>query len=256
MVGCHAAGDDLLLWDGYSSARVAAGGSRVDVDLAEESLRDGHHFAQVFLLMALVVALRWHGRFHLHAGALVTPGGAGILVAGGAGAGKSTLTLALLESGCAYLGDDAVFLPHEAGAVQALPRPFHVAPRTAAAFPRLAALLSDRLASGDKRRLDPRQAWPGRERDVMALPWVLLLPRVSDAPSTTLVPLPRAEAMGSLIESSALVVVDGLPGREEHLAVLQRVADGARAFAVESGLDLLASPAGTTARLLRSVGAL
>jgi hypothetical protein len=192
--------DGLVLWDGHSLARVAAGGGLVEVDVAEESLRDGYLFAHVMLLVALVVALRWRGLFHLHAGALVAPDGRGILVAGGAGAGKSTLTLALLEAGCASLGDDAVFLSSRAGdaAVMALPRPFHVAPRTAAAFPRVGALVSDLLPTGEKRRLDPRLAWPGRERASMALPLLLLLPIVSGAATTVARPLSSAEAMGAL----------------------------------------------------------
>ena len=254
ILDCHADGDDLLLWDGHSRARVAAGGALLEVDVAEDSLRDGYLFAHVFLLVSLVVALRWRGLFHLHAGALVAPDGRGILVAGGAGAGKSTLTLALLEAGCAYLGDDAVFLSSREGdeAVLALPRPFHVAPGTAAAFPRVGALLSDLLPTGDKRRLDPRRAWPGRERSSMALPALLLLPHVSGAATTVVESLTAAEAMGALIESSTLVVVDGLPGGAEHLDVLRRVADGVRAWRVESGLDLLGAPRETADRLLRS----
>ena len=144
IVDCHGEGEELTVWDGHSRARIAAAGGLVELDVADQSLRDGHFFAHVLLLIALVLALRWHGLFHLHAGALVAPDGRGILVAGPAGAGKSTLTLALLEAGCAYLGDDAVFLSARCGdeAVLALPRPFHVAPRTATAFPRIGALLS------------------------------------------------------------------------------------------------------------------
>lgn len=251
---CHADGDDLLLWEGHSRARIAAGGARIEVDVAEESLRDGYLFAHVFLLISLVTALRWRGIFHLHAGALVAPDGRGILVAGGAGAGKSTLTLALLEAGCEYLGDDAVFLStrgDDAG-VLSLPRPFHVAPGTAVAFPRVEALLSDLLPTGDKRRLDPRLAWPGRERSRMGLPSLLLLPHVSGAATTIVEPLTSADGMGALIESSTLVVVDGLPGGAEHLQALRRVADEARAWRVELGLDLLARPVETAEKLLGS----
>jgi hypothetical protein len=255
ILDCHFEEDDLILWDGHSRARVAAGGARVEVAVADESLRDGYLFAHVLLLISLVLALRWHGLFHLHAGALVAPDGRGILVAGGAGAGKSTLTLALLEAGCAYLGDDAVFLSSRSvgPVVMALPRPFHVAPRTAAAFPRVGAMLSDLLPTGEKRRLDPRRAWPGRERSSMALPSLLLLPQVSGAVETVVEALSSAEAMGALIESSTLVVVDGLPGSAEHLEVLRRVADGVRARRVEAGLDLLQRPAEAAAMLLRAI---
>ncbi len=136
-------------------------------------------------------------------------------VAGGAGAGKSSRTLALLEAGCSYLGDDAVFLSVRGGspAVLALPRPFHVAPRTAAAFPRISGL-----------------------------------------PTTTVERLSSAEAMGALIESSTFVIVDGLPGGSEHLDVLRRLGDGVEAWRVESGIDLLALPVETVQRVLQSRG--
>ncbi len=254
ILDCHGEGDDLLLWDGHSLARVRAGGALVEVDVADESLRDGYLFAHVLLLVSLVLALRWRGLFHLHAGGLVAPGGRGILVAGGAGAGKSTLTLALLEAGCAYLGDDAVFLSvrGDEASVLSLPRPFHVAPRTAEAFPRVAALLSDLLPTGDKRRLDPRLAWPGLERSSMRAPSLLLLPHVSGGAVTTVEPLSSADALGALIESSMLVVVDELPRQREHMEVLRGVSDGMRAWRVESGLDLLARPEATVERILRT----
>ena len=214
IVDCHADGDDLLLWDGHSTARIAAGGARIDVDVADGSLRDGYLFAHVLLFIALVLALRWRGIFHLHAGALVAPDGCGILVSGHAGAGKSTLTLALLEAGCAHLGDDAVFLSSRPGdpAVLAFPRPFHVAPRTAEAFPRIAALLDDFLPSGEKRRLDPRRAWPGRERATMDRHRRCSSPPSPGAAGTVVEPVGPAEALGELVESSTFVVVDGLPG--------------------------------------------
>jgi hypothetical protein len=147
-----------------------------------------------------------------------------------------------------------VFLSSREGApaVLALPRPFHVAPRTGAAFARVGALLSDLLPTGEKRRLDPRLAWPGRERSSMGLPDLLLLPHVSGAATTVVESLSAAEAMGALIESSTLVVVDGLPGAGEHLDVLRRAANGARAWRVESGRDLLGAPRETADRLLRS----
>ncbi len=225
------------------------------VDVAEASLRGGHHFAHVLLLVSLVLALRWRGLFHLHAGALVTPGGRGVLIAGGTGAGKSTLTLALLEAGCSYLGDDAVFLATAPGAltVLGLPRPFHVAPRTADAFPRIAPLLGSRLPAGQKRRLDPRAAWPGRERSSMGLPSAILLPSVVGGPTTSAEPLPSAEALGALIESSAYVVVGEFPRGREHLRVLRQIADAAAATRIGLGLDLLERPYDVGRRVLAAI---
>jgi len=57
----------------------------------------------------------------LHAAVLGTPGGA-LALSGPSGAGKTTLTLALLESGCAYLSDDFCPIHRETGLVHPFPR--------------------------------------------------------------------------------------------------------------------------------------
>lgn len=252
VVQARAVAGALVLSDGASTARVAADGARVDLSVAPASLADRHTFEHVLALVALVVALRHRGLFHLHAAALALPDGRAALVAGGAGAGKSTLTLALLEHGLAYLGDDAAFLAAGPAGVQVLsfPRPFHVAPQTARMIPRLLPLLGDRYAVGDKRRLDPRVAFPGRERATAGPPALVLLPEVSGRPRTEAEEVPSAVALGALIESSALVMVDGLPGADRQLALLAAVAEGARCIKATLGRDLLERPADVASALL------
>ena len=241
----HVDGDELLLSDGASRFHIPSGGRSLAMDVADASLEDEYAFAHSSFVGTLALALRWHGRFHVHAGALVSPRGSGILVAGHSGAGKSTLTLALLEAGCAYLGDDALLLEacREGDRIHAFPRLFHVAERTARAFPRIEPLLGSQLPAGDKRFLDPSVAWPGRQRPSMDAPSILLFPHVTGEAATVVEPFDSAEALGRLVESSTFVVVDGLPGGEEHLAALTRIADEASAFAVHLGKDLLARPA-------------
>jgi hypothetical protein len=198
----------------------------------------------VLVLMALVLALRHRGLYHLHAAALARPDGRAVLVAGGAGAGKSTLSLVLLDRGpLSYLGDDACFLRAGVGGpeVLAFPRTFHVPERTAAAFPRLRPLLGERGApSMPKLSLDPRRAFPGRERTHAGAPALVLLPQVTGAPTTEVEPVPAAVALGALIESSALLLVDGLPGRDENLALLRAAVEGAQCLSLRLGTDLLA----------------
>jgi hypothetical protein len=84
----------------------------------------------------------------------------------------------------------------------------------------------------------------------MAGPSLLLLPRVTAEARTVTERVASAVALGALIESSVLLVVDGLPGGAEQLDVLRGMADGARAWRVDLGHDLLADPAGTAGRLL------
>ncbi len=59
----------------------------------------------------------------LHAGGLVLPGGGVLAVSGPSGAGKTTLSAALLRAGCGFLADDAVALEQRDGVVLAHPGP-------------------------------------------------------------------------------------------------------------------------------------
>lgn len=234
----------IVLTDGRSIARVAAGGAHIDLAVSPRSLEDQHAFEHVLALLALVVALRWRGLFHLHAAVLASGGGA-VVVAGPAGSGKSTLALALLEhAGLAYLGDDAAFLALRSGGPRllAFPRPFHVGAAAARAFPRVSSLLGADIGSGGKRRLDPGVAFPGRALAEAEAPRLVLLPVVSGRPTTRVSPVSRAAALGALIESSAMVAVDELPGAAGHLALLGAALDRAVAFSVELGTDMLQDP--------------
>jgi hypothetical protein len=242
----------LLVTDGHSSARVAPGGGRIELSVAPTSLRDRHAFEHVLALIAVVLALRHRGLFHLHAAALVRSDGRSVLVVGQGGSGKSTLALTLLEhSGLRYLGDDTVLLASRGNGVTvvAWPRDFHVADETAAAFPRLAALLGPGDAPAGKRRLDPRRAFPGRERMEAGAPALVLVPVLAGGRQTTFAAVSAAEAMGALIESSALVAIEGLPGAAEQLALQARALRDATCLRVRLGADALEAPGNIAAML-------
>ncbi len=253
-VQAFADGDGLLLTDGRSTVRVAAGGGRIDVGAAEGAGAAGerHRFQHLLLFTALLRALSARGLFHLHAAGLVHEDGRTILVAGTAGSGKTTLALALLEAGLGYLGDDVVLLAERAGrpAVLSFPRPFHVAPATAAPYPALRPLLGERYAGGEKRDLDPRRAFPGRERAEGGAPALLLLPELANRPETVAEPASGAVALGALLESSAYLAADGEALLLARVALLARAVDGATALRVKLGRDALECPGEIARRLL------
>lgn len=58
-----------------------------------------------------------------HGAALSTPAGQGVVLAGDAGLGKSTLTLALLERGWGFLSDDVAAVDRADGRLYPFPRP-------------------------------------------------------------------------------------------------------------------------------------
>ena len=204
---------------------VEGGSATIEAEIAPPEREPWPGSTAALLQIALMTAVRRVGIFHLHAAALASPEGHVVLVVGDSGAGKTTTTLALLEAGADYLGDDTLFLAAEAGGVRviAFPRAFHLGAATLAAFPRLEPLAGPPSSPGEKRPLDPRAAFPGRARPSVALTpgrVLALFPAVGDGPVTELGPVPRADAFGHLLASSAALVVEGLPGREENFAIL------------------------------------
>jgi hypothetical protein len=243
----------FLLRDGANALTVSADGRRIEVARLG-SAADGA--SELALLVGIVVALRHHGLFHLHAAALEEEGGRRVLVAGTSGAGKTTLALALAAAGLAPLADDAVLLTRRRGPprVVGFPRPFHLGERTAAAFPELADHLGPPAATG-KRALDTRAALGVHARGEMALPDVLLLPEIAPAARTTVEPVSTAEAFCALVECGALVVADGMPAVPEQLALLRALADAASAARVRLGEDVLRDPAACALETLAACSA-
>jgi hypothetical protein len=257
----------FLLWDRASRVRVPlavpSDGSpttavlEAEIAPPERELTPGSAIGM--LQIALALALRREGLFHLHAAAVVHPSGARILIAGGSGAGKTTTTLALIDAGYDYLGDDTLYLrqnpPGDPAPLTlfAFPREFHLGPETLAAFPRLALLAGASSSSRGKRPLDPHLAFPGKSRAFMPSPSLVLVPQIArSAAASALVPLAKADAFGALLASSAAILIDGAPGRDQNMALLPKLLDGAAAYDLLLGRDVLASPAAALAPLVDS----
>jgi hypothetical protein len=235
-------GDALVIGDATARFVVRPGGGRIDADLAPAALAGAAaEVAALHVPIALSFALRHHQVFHLHAAALAD-GERAVLVAGEAHAGKTTLAIALLEAGLRALCDDAAFLAERGGGLrlQGIARPFHLRPATLRAFPRAAALAGPPDAEG-RRDLDPAVAWGAPLRG-SAAPGVILFPEIVPAATSLVAPMAPAEALGRLIEASALVVIDGAARAPEHLALLGRLASEAPAYRVGLGGDLLSEP--------------
>lgn len=244
-----AAGQVELCWPGtrftVEPAPVPRALGLVDPALLASPLGQ-HAVAQVPTLMALATALRARGVFHLHAACLVLPGDRPVLVPALAGSGKSTLATALVAAGAGYLGDDTLWVtgPTDAPRLLALPREFHLADRSAEALGLAGRLVDGHDSLAGKRRLDAAQVFPGRFRWAAGPPTGILLPCITGEPETRLEVAGPADALGVLLESSALVATRGLPGGAAHLPLLGALADGARVVRALLGLDLLADPVG------------
>ncbi len=256
---------DLELRLGGSAVELCWPGARFTVDALPQpravglvdpaallSPLDLHAMAQVPALFAFAAALRARGVYHLHAACLVLAGERTVLVPALAGSGKSTLAASLVAAGAEFLGDDTVFLALRGGKARllALPREFHLAEASARAVGLEGRLEAGHASLAGKRRLDAAAAFPGRFRWDAPAPAVILLPRITGEAVSRLEPAGPAEALGLLLESSALVATRGLPGGGGHLPLLGALADGARVLHAELGLDLLADGAAVARRLV------
>ena len=63
------------------------------------------------------------GYLLIHAGAVVTPGGDGVVILGESGSGKTTLVAALVQEGFGYLSDEAAAIELATGLAHPWPRP-------------------------------------------------------------------------------------------------------------------------------------
>lgn len=204
---------------------------------------------------SLCLSLRERGLFELHAAA-VRDGDSARLVVGHAGAGKTSCALMMLAAGAQYLGDDRVLLRQRAGGdgakveLCAYPRTFHVPLATASAVEGVLSVAERAEGIGGKLAVDPRRAFPEGFCSAFAGPTTVLLPRVEPRADSATRLVSAAEAMGALIESSALALVDGIRHRDENLALLAALANGGRAYAVALGRDALDRPIETARRIL------
>ncbi len=228
----------FVLWDQRTRVHVHEGGGRIEVDYGGEEVVTGS--ARATLEIAVALALRDRGFFHVHAAAVLHPSRGPVLLVGASGAGKTTATIALVEAGYGFIGDDALLLDETR--LCSFPRPFHLGPATLAAFPRLEPFTRPTEGRGDKRQLDPALAFPGRHHATSPAPVLALYPRIEREGPTRIEPLPAADALGELIGQSGGLVIRDIPRKHEHLALLTRLTNGARHAELCLGRDLLADP--------------
>lgn len=244
---------DVLLAEGAARIRVAADGSVVDAHVPPEMI--GTRNLAVMQHIAMMVAVRAHGLFHFHAGAIQDPELGGMAFVGPSGAGKTSLTLAFMRArpDVAYLGDDTVLLAEQSGqpALLSYPGAFHVAERS---LPLAKGFQpTGETHSLGKHVLDPASAFPGRALRVVPRVELVLCPEVVAARETSAEPLSAAEALGELLIGSALVMVAGIGQQMEHLALLRALAERVRAYRVRLGGDLLTEPRAAVARIVETL---
>ena len=187
------------------------------------------------LRTALHLALPGPNRHLIHAGA-VGRNGAGVLIGGRSGSGKSTLTLACVEAGFGYAGDDYMFVTLDpAPAAHTLYTTAKVDPEGLARLSSLAAYVDTRAPSPDKVVLDLSEAAEILESVPIA---AVVLPRVVVGGVSTLAPLGPAEAFRALSPSTILQ----MPHRSaEVLDTTRKLLTSVPSYRLELGDDLPAA---------------
>ncbi len=232
--------------DNRSTLTVEPGGTKVHGNVDPRSLNEYglDFFSNLLFTLSLFEALRFHGLYYLHAAALQGPDGAGYLVCGNAGCGKTTLTLSLIKAGFRYLSDDTVFMRTEGEDVEVrgFAREFHVPVETAAADPLLSRFCmdADNVFSAKKKKLDPGKCFPDQGMEAMLNPCVILFPEL-DRGKVKLEPMSSAQVLPKIMGQSPAVMFN-LAIAKPHLSAIRGVLKHARAFKLNAGPELKDDP--------------
>lgn len=154
------------------------------------------------LFTTIYQALRSFGYFLLHAAALSWQG-AGILMTGPSGAGKTTTMLQCVRAGFQFIADDATLLALQAdGRVRAVStlNTMHVTPQTAALFPELAVTTAN-TRHGDKTTLFLPEIYP-QAMAAAATVGLLVVPSLQGPRDGSLEPLSARAILADALPSS------------------------------------------------------
>lgn len=232
----------LVLVAPGATVRLSPSESLVEAVATREMVETDAYAIELALFVALSIALRTHGRFHLHAGAVAMPDDRSVLVLGASGAGKTTTTLALAAAGARPLGDDTLFLWRATTGprLASFRRSFHVGQHTQELFPALRPFVGAPLAHGAvKCALDATRAFEGRMADFAAAPSVILCPVVRPAEATRVEPVHPMHATAAIIESSALITIPGVAKTAEQWRLMGDLVRDARVYSVSLGVGAL-----------------
>jgi hypothetical protein len=235
-----AAADRLFIAFGESiraDCNPGLGRTRVwAVDVAAEQWRLSHPL----LTLSLIEQLKRRGLFSLHAAGVARQGRA-LLVVGTSGAGKTTLSLALVRAGFDFLSDDMLFLDPDGNPprVHAFPDEVDITQHTAEFFPELRP-----LADTPRRRGFPK--WTLRAEAVFGAhiawtcqPAALIFPRISAAAASRLEPMRSSDALMEMLPNVLLTEPHAC---QAHLHALASLAHHTPCYRLSTGRDFEALP--------------
>ncbi|MEJ7583168.1 MAG: hypothetical protein WKF43_03595 [Acidimicrobiales bacterium] len=235
--------DDLLVVDGSDLVEMVAdlGAGAVRMSVLRDCEEAWALCAHPLLTLCVLELMKRRRCYPLHAGGVVVEEGA-VLLPGASGAGKTTLTTALLEAGAGFLSDDMVFLRSRAGGhsgdrleVLSFADELDVTDTTAAMFTELADLVGLSPPSGrTKHQVRAEERFGSRVVD-RAPVLAVVLPTIAPGPRST---IRRADAGDLLATLAPNVLLTDPAASQGHFDMLAELVDAAPVYRMDVGHDL------------------
>ncbi len=242
-------GSDQLFVDYEQRSRllVTPGEGRIQISVTGSHPGDAVLAAHPLLTIALLETMKRFGRFPLPAAGL-SRNGKGVLVPGASGAGKSTMSVALVRAGFDFLADDTVFITTTVDGlwVWGFPDEIDVTEDTTAMVPELGYLAGSPLLPGrDKHSFRVEEVF-GVAALAGTSPAVLIAPQIVAGPDSELEPMAPSDALLELLPN--VLLTHPVP-TQAHLAMLATLVRTVPCLRMRVGSDLEAAAAGVAGLL-------
>jgi hypothetical protein len=235
VVWYHEVTDELTLE--YRGVRLSVRPRRRRVDIAivgtgVDSLTAATH---PVLTLALLEVSKRFSLYPVHA-ACVADGDRGVVIAGAAGAGKSTLAVALARAGCAFLSDDIVFVERVPELrIDAFPDEVDLTDDTAAMFAELAHLVGRPLPPDRPKHALRLEEALDITIPASCQPAALVVTRVRPGPTSMLERIGPADALRELAPN---VLLTERASSQAHLSCLGALVAAVPCYRFEAGSDI------------------
>lgn len=219
----------LLTIDEKSTIEINLGNGTAKGYVAREHLESPWSLRHRIFYLPVLEILRHNGAYYIHAGCVCRDGKC-VLLCGGSGQGKSTLTYLLARSRFSYMSDDAVFLLRDAEDLEifSFPEKIKLDRKSCSNFPEF-----DRYRDTSGKVEIPLRETNIKDVTVAGKPDALILPEISGSEKSELVPISNSEALLVLIRQS--ITLTDEDKIEDQLDLLKQLCEGSRSFKLKFG---------------------
>jgi hypothetical protein len=206
----------------------------VTISHSESEEADPWLLSHLFFTVPLAELLKQRGLYMAHMAGLAI-GRKGILIPGQSGAGKTTLTLALLRAGFGFLADDTVFLSTSNGLkVLAFPDEIDITSQTANFFPELRPSDCEKKITGRHKHPICADRVYGFKPRRQCRPTLMVFPQPATSPKSTLTPMPKDEAILGLASNVLRTDPDSA---QAHFDALGSLVEQCQCHRLQTGRD-------------------